>query len=63
MTALDSAESNGRVWERRALRAHIINAEPELRGRARAGYHEFERVLADAIGRTSASPAPHSRRD
>src|ERR1700729_2334812 len=50
MTDLDSGESSGRVWERRALRAHIINAEPELRGRARAGYHEFERVLADAIG-------------
>src|ERR1700758_1953720 len=43
MTALDSDESSGRVWERRALRAHIINAEPELRGRARASYHEFER--------------------
>src|ERR1700758_4471653 len=42
MTALDSGESSGRVWERRALRAHIITAEPELRGRARASYHEFE---------------------
>src|SRR5689334_8453620 len=42
MTALDSDESSG-VWERRALRAHIIDAEPELRGRARAGYYEFER--------------------
>jgi AcrR family transcriptional regulator len=51
MAALESAESSGQVWERRALRAHIINAEPELRGRARAGYSEFERVLADAIGR------------
>jgi AcrR family transcriptional regulator len=50
MAALDSAEASGRFWERRALRAHIIDAEPELRGRARAGYHEFERVLADAIG-------------
>ena len=28
--ALDSAESGGQVWERRRLRAHIINAEPEL---------------------------------
>jgi AcrR family transcriptional regulator len=50
MVALDSAEASGRFWERRALRAHIIDAEPELRGRARAGNHEFERVLADAIG-------------
>jgi AcrR family transcriptional regulator len=56
MTALDSAESSGRVWERRALRAHIINAEPELRGRARAGYHEFEHVLADAIGKDLGQP-------
>lgn len=56
MTALASPESNGRVWERRALRAHIINAEPELRGRARAGYHEFERVLADAIGKDLDEP-------
>jgi AcrR family transcriptional regulator len=56
MTALDSDESSGRVWERRALRAHIINTEPELRGRARAGYHEFERVLADAIGKDLGQP-------
>ncbi len=56
MTDLDSGESSGRVWERRALRAHIINAEPELRGRARAGYHEFERVLADAIGKDLNQP-------
>lgn len=52
MTALESAspDSNERFWEQRALRARIITAEPELRGRARAGYYEFERVLADAIG-------------
>jgi AcrR family transcriptional regulator len=56
MTALDSGESSGQVWERRALRAHIINAEPELRGRARAGYHEFERVVADAIGKDLSQP-------
>src|SRR5689334_3449181 len=56
MAALDSGESSGRVWERRALRAHIINTEPELRGRARAGYHEFERVVADAIGKDLGQP-------
>jgi AcrR family transcriptional regulator len=56
MAALDSAESSEQFWERRVLRAHIINAEPELRGRARAGYHEFERVLADAIGRDLGQP-------
>jgi AcrR family transcriptional regulator len=46
--------SNGQLdegfWERRALRARVINAEPDLRGRARAGYYQFERVLARAIG-------------
>lgn len=31
--------------------AHIINNEPELRGRARASYYPFERVLAEAIGK------------
>jgi hypothetical protein len=30
---------------------HIINTEPELRGRARASYYPFERVLAEAIGK------------
>lgn len=39
-----------KFWQRRALRARLIRAEPELRGRARAGYYEFEDVLAEAIG-------------
>ena len=52
MTQVETSgsERDGRFWERRALRAHIINAEPELRGRARASYYPFERVLAEAIG-------------
>jgi AcrR family transcriptional regulator len=55
-TTMANAETNApeldpRIWERRALRAHIINNEPELRGRARASYFPFERVLADAIGK------------
>jgi AcrR family transcriptional regulator len=55
-TTMREAETNGsdldgRFWERRALRARIINTEPELRGRARAGYYPFERVLAEAIGK------------
>jgi AcrR family transcriptional regulator len=45
------SELDGRFWERRALRAHIINTEPELRGRARASYYPFESVLAEAIGK------------
>ena len=52
MTEVESnaSEVDGRFWERRALRAHIINNEPELRGRSRASYYPFERVLAEAIG-------------
>jgi AcrR family transcriptional regulator len=55
-TTMIEAETNGsdldgRFWERRALRAHIITTEPELRGRARASYYPFERVLAEAIGK------------
>jgi hypothetical protein len=55
-TTMTEAQTNGpeldrAFWERRALRAHIINNEPELRGRARASYYPFERVLAEAIGR------------
>ena len=34
----DNADLSSRFWERRAQRAHIINGEPGLRGRARAGY-------------------------
>ena len=53
MTAAETkgSELDGRFWERRALRAHIINTEPELRGRARASYYPFEVVLANAVGK------------
>jgi AcrR family transcriptional regulator len=46
----NASELDERFWERRALRAHIINNEPELRGRSRASYFPFERALAEAIG-------------
>ena len=46
----EDAAPSDRFWRRRAQRAHIINSEPTLRGRARAAYYELERVLADAIG-------------
>jgi AcrR family transcriptional regulator len=53
MTEADTngSEPHGRFWEWRALRAHIITTEPELRGRARASYYPFERILAEAIGK------------
>ncbi len=53
MTEVESSASelDGRFWQRRALRAHIITNEPELRGRSRASYYPFERTLADAIGK------------
>jgi AcrR family transcriptional regulator len=53
MTEVEStaSEPDGRFWQRRALRAHIITSEPELRGRSRASYYPFERILADAIAR------------
>ena len=47
----EASELDRGFWQRRALRPQIILAEPELRGRARAGYYPYERVLADAIGR------------
>ena len=59
MTAAETAgtELDRRFWELRALRARIITTEPELRGRARASYYPFERVLAEAIGRDLGQPA------
>src|SRR5271154_1751218 len=51
-----ASEMDGRFWQRRALRAHIINHEPELRGRSRASYYPFERAVADAIGQDLGQP-------
>jgi AcrR family transcriptional regulator len=51
-----ASEVDGRFWQRRALRAHIISNEPELRGRSRASYYPFERALADAIGQDLGQP-------
>jgi hypothetical protein len=58
MTEIETSASevDGRFWQRRALRAHIISNEPELRGRSRASYYPFERALADAIGQDLGQP-------
>ena len=52
MTTVEQVDGqlDEKFWQRRALRARVIASEPELRGRARSGFFEFERVLAEAIG-------------
>jgi hypothetical protein len=51
-----------RCCERRARRAQVITAEPELRDRARAGYYQFERLLSQQSATISTSPERHSSR-
>jgi len=46
------------VWERRAARAHHRFPNPSSASRSR-GYHEFERVVADAIGKDLGQPEQH----
>ncbi|KDN16918.1 TetR/AcrR family transcriptional regulator [Amycolatopsis rifamycinica] len=38
------------LWQRRALRADLLMADDDLRGRARAGYRDLELLIAEAIG-------------
>ncbi|MET8998717.1 helix-turn-helix domain-containing protein [Amycolatopsis sp. NPDC004169] len=38
------------IWRRRALRAALLMADDDLRGRARAGYHDLEVLIAEGIG-------------
>ncbi|MET8847479.1 helix-turn-helix domain-containing protein [Amycolatopsis sp. NPDC004625] len=53
MHALDERDSEldpARVWQRRALRAGLLMADDDLRGRARAGYRDLEVLVATGIG-------------
>lgn len=45
------------VWHLRALRAHIINSDESLRARARAGYYDFEKVIANGLADDLGQPA------
>ncbi|WP_243866161.1 TetR/AcrR family transcriptional regulator [Actinophytocola oryzae] len=53
----DQAAEPGAVWARRTQRATLIAQDEDLRGRARAGYYELERLLAAAIGADLGLPA------
>jgi AcrR family transcriptional regulator len=53
MRALDERDSEldpAQVWQRRALRAGLLMADDDLRGRARAGYRDLEVLVAAGIG-------------
>jgi AcrR family transcriptional regulator len=47
---LDLGREPGEIWSRRTKRISLIAEDDDLRGRARAGYSEIERVVADALG-------------
>lgn len=51
MTGLqgDAPEADKEVWRRRALRAQVIAAEDTLRARARAGYYDYELLIAAGV--------------
>ncbi|OXM63206.1 TetR family transcriptional regulator [Amycolatopsis vastitatis] len=47
----------GLIWQRRALRAHLLMTDDDLRGRARAGYRDLELLVAAGIGEDLGLPA------
>ncbi|MGW3962399.1 TetR/AcrR family transcriptional regulator [Amycolatopsis sp. NPDC005003] len=62
MRALDerdreSGADPAHLWQRRALRADLLMADDDLRGRARAGYRDLEVLIAAAIGDDLGRPA------
>lgn len=46
----------GEIWSLRTKRAALIAEDEDLRGRARAGYHELERLTAAALGKELGLP-------
>lgn len=46
----EAPEIQRRVWHQRELRARVINSDDALRARARAGYYEYEQVIATSLG-------------
>jgi AcrR family transcriptional regulator len=53
----DSGVDPGLIWQRRALRAHLLMADDDLRGRARAGYRDLELPIAEGIAEDLGLPA------
>lgn len=50
-------EDDERFWQLRALRSRLIVEDEDLRGRARASYYKFERLLAAGIAQDLDLPA------
>ncbi|ADJ44737.1 TetR family transcriptional regulator [Amycolatopsis mediterranei S699] len=53
----DSGADPAHLWQRRALRAGLLMADDDLRGRARAGYRDLELLIAAGIGADLGLPA------
>ncbi|EOD68650.1 TetR/AcrR family transcriptional regulator [Amycolatopsis vancoresmycina] len=53
----DSGLDPAHIWQRRALRAGLLMADDDLRGRARAGYRDLEVLVAGGIGADIGLPA------
>ena len=47
----ETPEMQKQVWHQRELRAHVINNDDTLRARARAGYYEYEQIIASGLSR------------
>lgn len=61
MRALDEHDAHrgrkpGETWALRTKRAKLIAEDEDLRGRARASYHELERLIAAAVGKDLGLP-------
>ncbi|WP_103355749.1 TetR/AcrR family transcriptional regulator [Amycolatopsis sp. CA-128772] len=53
----ESGADPAHIWQRRALRARLLMADDDLRGRARAGYRDLELLVAAGIGEDMGLPA------